>query len=202
MHRSGASTWVSLIQTPERPQEPQDPMLWRHRAPRPLSYQQEDTHRATLSLSPFIEAAGPRLPQAGTQARVFLSSAAFRAHRAHKTQGRADRPSQMRGAPTPSTHGVQKPLPGRGCRRELCQQAGKAQPHSFLLPCCWLWNFWCTTRRVVKKLPRKRRRKGKPHMSTWGRNRGQDRSQAWPSRRPLQGPSSPATPCTLGPGPG
>lgn len=57
--------------------------------------------------------------------------------------------------------------------------------------------------RVLKKLPRKRRRKGKPHMSTWGSNRGESRTGARrPSPRPPQarGPGSPATLCTRGPG--
>lgn len=55
---------------------------------------------------------------------------------------------------------------------------GQGPAHSFLPLCRWLWNFWCTTRRVVKKLPRNRRRNGKPHMSTCGSQREQGPGRA------------------------
>lgn len=175
MHRSEASTWVSLAQTPETPRGPPGPKRWQHRTPKPVSPAGAHTPRLS-ELSSFIQATG---------AQVLLSSNAFRAHGAHKTQGRADETLLDTRSPHPLHTEVQKPLPGQGCH-----WAGRAQPHSFLLPCSWLWNFWCTTRRVVKKLPRKRRRKGKPHMSTWGSNRGQDGSQAaLPASSPGKGPA-------------
>lgn len=171
-------------------------MRWRHRPPRPVT--PAGAHTPRLSEPSLFRPQVPSSHGAGTQAQVLLSSNAIRAHRAHTAQGRADEALPDTGSPHPLHTEGQKPLPGRRCRR-----AGRAQPHSFLLPCSWLWNFWCTTRRVVKKLPRKRRRKGKPHMSTWRSKRGQNGGQAGPpcglSRR---GPGSPATPCTRGPGPG
>lgn len=99
-----------LTQTPERPtaQESHEPVQWWHREPLALSTIHTEP---LLCLPSFIEATGPRSPQAGTQVQVFFSSIAFGAHRAHKTKGEQKRPSWMRGARTPSnnTWGTEAP---------------------------------------------------------------------------------------------
>lgn len=191
------SLWGSSVRQPPSPdQEPRiSAMLggpkpcprWKNTPQQPIRH---------LYVSRPLLRPRAQILQAGLQAQAFLR--AHRAHGAHGVQGGTEGNLPVhRGAPTccPIWHPGQKPL--WGWPSDLVQ--------SFLLPGCWLWNFWWTTRRVVKKLPRKRRRKGKPHMSTCrGRGKagsGQLRS-GWdlPSVL-LPAPGSPATPCIRGPGP-